>query len=148
MERRHRARGIHLENRADAARATKRSRPIKVSVARLDQPGGGKRPIASRKGMEQCEDARRGYLENRARAHRRGGRVETRAALDRRSVEISVARLDPSAELGTHPIASRKGMERRQGTRGCHLENRAEVLRAAERRCPIEVSVAPLDQRG
>ena len=148
MERGHDARGIHLENRADAAAATKRGRSIKVSVARLDQPGGGIRSIVSRKRMEQRESARGGYLENRAIAHRRGGRIEARAALDRRSVEASVAPLDPFAELGTRSIASRKGMKRGQDAGGSYLENRAEAVRAAGRRRPVEVSVAALNQSG
>ena len=135
MERRHGARGIHLENRAHAAHATEGGRPIEVSVAPLDQPGGGIRPIASRKGMERRHGARGIHLENRADV--------MRAALDRRSVEVSVARLDPSAELGTRPIAPGKGMEQREGARGSYLENRAEAARAAAIRRPVEVSVAP-----
>src|SRR5690348_12425960 len=70
------------------------------------------------------------------------------AALTCRSVEASVAALDPSAELRTRSVAPRKRMERRQRAGGSYLKNRAQAVRAAGCCRAVEVSVTPLDQRG
>src|SRR5438093_1213846 len=86
MKRGYGARGIHLENRAFAARAAPKRGAIEVSVAPLNQSGVGIRPISPLKGMERREDARGIHLENRASV--------SGAAGIGCSVEISVARLD------------------------------------------------------
>jgi hypothetical protein len=92
MKRRQNPRGSYFENGAKArpARAAALRCPVEVSVAPFDQPGLGLSPIDARKGMEQREGARRGYLENGALVKH----VARPAAGQRRPIEVSVAPLD------------------------------------------------------
>jgi hypothetical protein len=114
------------------------ARPSKQSYAGPIQASDGSfYGTCQRCRMKRRQVTRGIHLKNRARR-------AARAALDRCSVEVSVAGLDPSAELGTRSIASRKGMKRRHRARGIHLENRADPNRAALAGRSVEVSVAPL----
>src|SRR5579864_894440 len=113
---------IHLENRAVAFRATAVRGTVEVSVAPLDQPGGGTGPITSRKGMQGRHRARRIHFKNRAHA--------TCTALIRGPIEVSIVPFDQSGQR-LSSIDPRKGMERREGARGGYFENGALVKRVA-----------------